>query len=190
VTTTVAAGAVDPDVEPDSAVAEPLVRERGGLFLAGDLGLGGHASSRETLIVATRGLGFRLVAGGMLGPGFALFGGVQYFDSLGEDFRLAMASVLVGGRFYLTSSGFYLETSVGTLIEAFNDDFLGAGGVSNTGWMAQLGAGKEWRFPSGLAIGLQARAGGGTVPAAFADENDPTVANLTFGLTVGYAGDR
>jgi hypothetical protein len=145
-------------------------------------------------------LGLRLIAGGMVNPNVALFGWVSYFESSGvelqegnssissDDASLSMTSLLFGSRLY-TASDFYFEGTLGTLREGVNDKISGEGYHSDTGWIFEAGAGKDWRFLSGLTLGLGLRLGYGQVPAADGGKS-PSVAQFDLCFAIGYAGSR
>ncbi len=196
---------VPQDPPPAPPLARPVSlqqfqpeRVRAGLFLFGDLGLAGHASSREAGTISGSGVAVRLAAGGMVRPHLALFGGLSYFESAGvtleqdrmtldaDDFSLTMSSFFGGLRAYSDSS-FYLESTLGSIKQGVKDEVSGEGGTSKTGWIVHVGAGKEWALSSGLAIAVGVRLGGGSVPAS--DEgDDPTVGHFALSLALGFAG--
>lgn len=189
-----------PLARPMSLQQSQPARVRSGVFLFGDVGIAGHASSRDNSTVSGGGLGLRLAAGAMVKPAVALFGGLSHFESAGvsleqdgltidsEDLSLSMNSFFVGGRAYTTSS-FYFESTLGSAKQTLKDEISGEGVAGKTGWILHLGAGKEWTFQSGLALALGLRVGGGRVPAADAG-NDPVVGHFALSMAVGFAGGQ
>jgi hypothetical protein len=177
----------------------PVQRQRSGIFLAGDLALAGHSSSRDGVgSVSGGGLNVRLAAGVMAMPRLALFVGASYFESASvtiedtngnsldtDDVTISASSFFVGGRIY-TPSDFYFEGTIGTLKQTAKDA-AGVGFSSDVGAIGHVGLGKEWLLLSGLTLGLGGRLGIGSVPARDGG-SDPTVVHLDLCISLGYSG--
>jgi hypothetical protein len=173
---------------------------RAGFFCMGDLSLAGHAVGRSDTTISGGGLGLRLAAGGMLNPNVGLFGGFSYFESDGVTVEQGNMSVdsdaismstesFFGGMRLVSDGDWYLEGTVGTLKLGLKDKLAGETLKSDVGWIATVGAGKEWRFLTGFNVGVGARLGVGTLPAKDGG-GDPVAAQLDLLFSLGYANSR
>jgi hypothetical protein len=164
--------------------------------MSGDLSLGGHSISRKAGRISGGGAGLRAAIGGAVTPFLTLLAGYSEFETSSltvemggmtgktDSVTLSATSFFIGGRSY-TASDFYFEGCVGTLKHNITDELTGEGQNSDIGWLASIGAGKEWVFDSGLSVGLGARVALGETPARDGGDN-PKTGHFDFLFSVGY----